>query len=233
MRRLIYVPIIHAGADFGTLAAGIEEWATAVTSSSNWQKHKEVVRLYWQAIADYWEGENVAGYKIFQDGMPVGGSNGKNIVKDLAAQASINYIIVDRLLEQGAVLVKTEDPDILKEEYLLTSALMKRKTIFGSLLALLRYRWQKNGLLKARDIYIIQSINAGLGEGETGVCFLGANHQIVPGLPKDIEVITLKDPEKVRAYSQKYTLKKWENEVNVLGSYLTAPIKITAGEAHE
>lgn len=233
MRRLIYVPIIHAGPDLGTLAAGIEERATAVVSSSNWQKHKEVVRLYWQAIADYWEEENISGFKIFQDGMPVGGSNGKNIVKDLAAQGSINYMIVDRLLEKGAVLVRTEDPDLLKKEYLLTSALMKSKTFFGSLLALLRYRWRKNGLLKARDIHIIQSINTGLGEEETGICLLGANHQVLPCLPKDIDVATLKDPEKVRAYSQKYTLKKWEDEVNVLGSYLTAPIKITPGEAHE
>ena len=233
MRRLVYVPIIHSGPDSGTLAAGIEGRAESVVSSSNWQKHKEVVGLYWQAIASYWEGKNVSGFKIFQDGMPVDGLIGKNMVRDLAAQGSINHTIVAQLLERGAQLVKTEDPKLLKEEYLLTSALIQRKSLPGTLLALLRYRWRKDRLLKARDGSIIKSISAALAHGETGVCFLGASHQILPGLPKDIEVMTLKDPEKVRAYSQKFTGKKWEDEVNRLGSYLTTPIKTIAGETNE
>jgi len=233
MRRLVYVPIIHTGPDLGTLAEGVEEQAKAVVSSGNWQKHKEVVRLYWQEIANYWENENVSGFKIFQDGMPADGIVGKNIVKELAHQGSINYKIIEQLLEKGAELVKTENAEVLKEEYLLTSALIKRKSFLGSLLVLFRYRWRKDRLLKARDAYIIKRINASLEDGETGVCFLGASHQILPGLPKDIEVITLKDPEKVRTYSQKFTSKKWEDEVNMLGSYLTTPIKTSPGEAYE
>jgi hypothetical protein len=233
MRRLIYVPIIHTGPDFGTLAAGIEGQASAVVSSHNWQKHKEVVNLYWQAIASYWKSANAAGYKIFQDGMPVDGITGKNIVKDLAAQGSINHQIIEQLLEQGADLVQTEDPRLLKEEYLLTSALIKRKSFLDTLLALFRYKWRKGRLLKARDTYIIKSINTNLRDGETGICFLGASHQVLSGLARDIEVITLKDPAKVRAYSQKFTSKKGEDEVNRLGSYLTMPIKPAQGEIHE
>ena len=227
------MPIIHTGPDLGTLAAGIEERAGTVVNSSNWRKHKEVVRLYWQAIADYWKSENVSGFKIFQDGMPVDGIMGENIVKDLAAQGSINHKIIEQLLEQGAELVTTEDPKLLKEEYLLTSALIKRKSFLNTLLALLRYRWRKDRLLRARDACIIKSINTSLNDGETGICFLGASHQIVSGLARDIEVIPLKDPAKVRAYSQKFTSKKWEDEVNRLGSYLTMPIKLAPGETHE
>jgi hypothetical protein len=230
MRRLIYVPIIHTGPDSGTLAAGIEERAGAVVSSRDWQKHKEVVNLYWQAIASYWESEHVAGYKIFQDGMPVDGIIAQNIVKDLAAQGSVNHQIIERLLEQGAELVKTENPALLKQEYLLTSALLKKKSLGGSLVAVLRYRWRKGRLLRARDRYIIKSIGRNLRDGETGICFLGASHQVLSGLPADIEVITLKDPAKVRAYSQKFTSKKREDEANRLGSYLAMPIKPAAGE---
>lgn len=233
MRRLIYVPIIHTGPDLGTLAASVEERAETVVSSSNWQKHKEVIRLYWQAIANYWEGENVSGCKIFEDGMPVDGITAIHIVRDLAAQGSINHKIIEQLLEQGAVLVKTEDPELLKEEYLLTNALLKKTSLLHTLLALLRYRWRKDGLLRARDSCIIKSINANLQHGETGVCFLGASHRIAGGLAKDIDVIALKDPAKVRAYSQKFTSKKWEDEVDMLGSYLTMPIKTTPGKTHE
>jgi len=233
LRRLIYIPIIHTDPDLGKLVEGIEERAKAVVGGSNWQKHKEVVRLYWQEIANYWEGKNVPGLKIFQDGMPIGGTVGETIVKSLANEGSINYQIIEQLMEKGAELMKTEDPELLKEEYFLTRELIKRKSFLSSLLTLFRYRWRKDKLLKGRDTYIVKSINEGLEEGETGVCFLGAYHQILPNLPKDIEVITLKNPRKVRAYYQKVTSKKREEEVDKLGSYLTMPIEIKPGEQYD
>ena len=66
MRRLVYVPIIHTDLDLGSLAGGVEERAKPVVGGINWQEHKEVVRLYWQQIANYWEAKNVSGLKIFQ-----------------------------------------------------------------------------------------------------------------------------------------------------------------------
>ena len=233
MRRLIYVPIIHTGPDAGTLAASIEERAEAVVSSSDWQEHKEVVRRYWQVVADYWEGKDVAGFKIFQDGMPADGIVAQHIVKDLATQGSINHQILAQLLERGAELVKTENPRLLKEEYLLAGTLAKKASFLQTLAALLRYRWRKGRLLRARDRYIIKSINSGLHDGETGICYLGASHRDIEGLAKDINVIALKDPVKVRAYFQKFMIKKNKDEVKRLGSYLTMPIKIAAEKIHE
>ena len=230
MRRLIYVPIIHTEADLGGLVEEIEGQAKAVVGDNNWQKHKEVVRLYWQEIADYWTGKNVAGLKIFQDGMAGEGQVGENIVKSLANKGSINHKIIEQLMGKGAELIKTEDPELLKEEYFLTRELTKKKSILGSLWALFRYRWRKDKLLKARDTYISKRIDESLGEGDRGVCFLGAYHQILPNLAKDIEVIALKDPEKVREYYQKFVSKRWEGEVDKLSSYLTTPIKIEPGE---
>jgi hypothetical protein len=231
MRRLLYVPIIHTEADLGSLAEGIEKQAKAVVGASSWQKHKEVVHLYWQEIANYWEGKDVAGLKIFQDGMAADGVVGEKMVKSLANDGSINHKIIEQLLEKGAELIKTEEPELIKEEYFITRELAEGKS--DSLRSLSRYKWQKDRLLKARDTYIIKRISASLEEGETGVCFLGAYHQIVPNLPKDIEVITLKDPAQVRAYSQKYMSKQWEREVNKLARYLIAPIKIESGEGYE
>ena len=112
----------------------------------------------------------------------------------------------------------------------MTRELTKKKSILGNLWALFRYRWRKDKLLKARDTYISKRIDESLGEGDRGVCFLGAYHQILPNLAKDIEVIALKDPEKVREYYQKFVSKRWEGEVDKLSAYLTTPIKIEPGE---
>jgi hypothetical protein len=195
MRRLIYVPIIHTEADLGSLAEEIEERTKAVFGDADWQKHKEDVNLYWQEIYDYWEKKNIPGLKIFQDGMPVDGAAGENIVRSMANNGSINYKIIEQLMDGGAKLIQTEDIELLKEEYFLTRDLTKSDPASISLNALSHYKSRKDELLKARDTYIARRIDESLEDDETGVCFLGASHQILSRLPKDIEVITLKDPE--------------------------------------
>lgn len=229
MRRLLYIPIIHTDVDLGDLAAGLTKRAKALLGNSNVRQHKDIINLYWQAIADYWQGKNVVGLKIFQDAMPADGALGQNIVRSLADKGSANYKILAQLIEHGAILMKTEDPEPLKEEYFLTRDLTKNKAISGP--ALQQYQQRKDILLKARDASIIKSITEQLKDGETGVCFLGAEHQIVANLPEDIEVITLKDPAKVRAYSQRFRSNK--GDTTTLGSYLIAPIEIGEKDANK
>ena len=233
MRRLIYVPIIHSGPDLGTLAANLEERAEAVLKRDDWQMHKEVVQRYWQAIANYWEGRDVSGYKIFQDGMPADGIIAQQIIRDMAEQGSINHQILEQLVERGAEIVKTENPRLLKEEFLLAGALAKKASLLKTLVALLRYRWRKGRLLRARDRFIARSINSSLHDGETGICFLGASHQVTGDLAKDISVIALKDPAKVRAYFQKFMSKTRRREAKRLGAYLTMPIQTTLENTDE
>ena len=233
MRRLIYVPIIHTDPDLGRLAEGIEEQAKEVVGSDNWDKHKQVVRRYWQKIANYWKGKKVSGMKIFQDGLAANGEIGKKIVKELADKGSINHQIIEELLEKGAELVKTEDLKLLKEEYFLTRELIKRKSFLGGLFAYMRYKLRKNKLLSERDAYIIKRINENLQEEETGICFLGAYHQVLSNLPEDIEVILLKNPEKIKEYYQKFTAYVWEGEVNSLARYLKKPIRVRLGKKYD
>lgn len=225
MRKLIYVPIIHTDPDLGRLAEGIIEQTKEVVGTKNWQKHKRIVNRYWQEIGKFWENEEVSGFKIFQDGMLTNGVVGKRIVKELANKGSVNHKIVEQLMKKGAELVKTEDPNLLKEEYLLTRELIKRKSFLGGLFAYFRYKWRKDKLLAERDAYIIKRINECLQEGETGICFLGAYHRVLPNLPKDITTVTLKDPEKVRQYHQKFSNKEWTGKINELGHYLSRLIK--------
>ena len=233
MRKLIYAPIIHADSDMGSLAPDVEKWASEVVGGTNWRKHKRAVGLYWWQLAGYWDKKKVDGVKIFQDGMAASGPVGKKIVKELAEKGSVNYQIIERLLGKGAELVKTEDPALLKEEYFLTKELLKKKSFLGGLLATLRYKWRKDKLLTQRDAYIAKAINENLQEGEIGICFLGAYHQVRPWLASDILVVPLKNLDKIKEYYQKFITQKWEGKVNDLSRYLTAPIGVLLGKKYD
>lgn len=233
MRRLIYIPIIHTDPDLGQLADAVTEQAKEIVGSDNWGRHKQIVRRFWIEIENYWIKKKVSGLKVFQDGLAANGEIGKRIVKELANKGSINHRVIERLEKKGAKLVKTEDPELLKEEYFITRELIKKKSFLGGLLAYLRYKLRKDKLLRERDAYIVKRINESLEEGETGICFLGAYHQVLPDLAPDIMVITLKDPEKIKEYYQKFTTHIWEGEVNGLGRYLTTPIKIRLGKQYD
>lgn len=233
MKKLIYVPIIHTDPDMGSLAPEMEKWANEVVGGENWRNHQKAVNLYWCQLAGYWENKKVPGVKIFQDGMAADGAVGKKIVKELAQKGSINYQIIENLLQKGAELVKTENPVLLKEEYFLTKELLKKKSFLGGLLATLWYKWRKDKLLTQRDAYIAKAINENLQEGEMGICFLGAYHQVLPHLPSDILVVPLRNLDRIKEYYQKFITQKWEGRVNSLSRYLTAPIGVRLGKKYD
>lgn len=229
MRRLIYIPIIHLNPDLGSLKRSFKRRAKKLIGTDNWQKHEEVINRYWLSIENFWKEKKVLGFKIFQDSLAANGSLGKQIIHDLAEKGSINYRIIRQLVEKGAKLVKTEDADLLKEEYFMTKELIKKKSFLGALFAFLNYRLRKDTLLTKRDAYIIRRIDENLKEEETGICFLGAYHKVLPSLPKDIKVIALRDPGKVKEYYSRLTNDYRRGVVNDLGRCLTKPIKIHLG----
>lgn len=230
MRRLIYIPIIHSNTDLGSLAADIETKTKGVLKATDFRKHKAVVESYWKEIAQYWQDKKISGFKIFQDGMPTNGTVGQKMVADLSRKGSINYKIVKQLIEKGAILTKTEDSELLKEEYFLTKALVEKKSFLKSLFAYLRYRLRKNGLLAERDSYIAKRIDESLQEGETGICFLGVYHRMLPKLSPDFTVVYLKNPQKIKEYYQKLISHSHEGEINRLARWLVEPIKIPLGK---
>lgn len=233
MRRLIYIPIIHTNTDLGSLASNIEIKAKKAVEATSWRRHKSIVENYWAEIARYWQNKDVSGFKIFQDGMPTNGAVGQKMVADLAKKGSINYKIVKQLTEKGAILTKTEDPDLLKEEYFLTKGLVARKSFLGGLFAFLRYKWRKGGLLDGRDNYIAKRIDESLQEAETGICFLGVYHRMLQKLPSDFTVVYLKDPQKIREYYQRLTSHSRDGEINRLGRWLIKPIKIPLSKNYD
>lgn len=223
-RTLIYIPIVHTDPDLGSLSSDVEEKASELLGK-RWQEHKKTVKQYWQEIFKYFEGRDLKKVKIFQDSLPVGGEAARTMIEKLAQTGSPNYQLLKDLNKKGAQLLKTEDLALLKKEYRLTRNLMAKKNIFLAILAFLEYKLKKNKLLEARDKYIAKRINQGLKEGETGICFLGAYHQILSKLANNIRIVSFKAPEKVRKYYQALSRGEKTGKIEELASYLIKPEK--------
>jgi hypothetical protein len=224
MRKLIYVPIIHLSADLGDIASEVNKRGSGMIGDVNWKRHKETILGFWDSIAHYFESLNVRSFKIYQDGLVADGEVGLKIVSEGVKSGSKNYEIVSRLITRGAQLVKTENFSVVKKEYDYIIKIAKAKKYVKRILAALDYRFHKNRLLRERDEFIAQTINNTLGQEETGVLFLGAYHEIISKLPKDIDVVELKEREKIKEYQKSILSKKDQKKLNQLANYLVSPI---------
>lgn len=223
MKTLIYIPVIHTDPDLGSLVSDVEEKASGLLGE-RWKEHKRTVDEYWKEITKYLENKRLKGVKIFQDSLPVGETEAQTIVNKLAERGSPNYRLLKKLSRRGAILVKTEDPALLKQEYQLTRQLIAKKPLLLAIFNFFNYKLKENKLLEARDSYIANQINQELGREETGVCFLGAYHRVLSKLAKDIKVLRFKDPDKVKNYYRALSANL-RKKTSYLARYLTKPVK--------
>ncbi len=226
MRKLYYVPIIHTSADLGVIGGEATRRGVERLGEDVWTKHVETVYGFWRALDDYFSAFDAPGVRIYQDGMMIDGEMGERIVKEGAEKGSKNFMIIGDLLKRGALLMKTEDFALLRKEYTLLLEISKAVRPVKKLLSYLKYRLIKGRLLKKRDRYIAGMINGTLKDRETGVLFVGAYHDVRPGLSDDIQVIALKDMKKVRDYHGKFILpERYKDEVAALSKYLASPVE--------
>ena len=202
MRELYLVPILHMSADMGSLASALDETAKAEFGQEVWQKHKGAVSSFWDSIGQFFDAMNVKGFKIYQDGMVANGADGLRIIREGISQGSKNYEIIGKLLQRGAVLIKTEDPVLVKQEYAYIAKIAHSKSPKEKEVWALRYKVAQGRLLRQRDDFIAKRIEVTLGEGDTGILFIGAYHDILSRLPEDIQVAQVRDITKVREYQK-------------------------------
>ena len=200
MRKLYLVPILHMSADMGSLASTLDEIAKTELGQEEWQKHKEAVSSFWDSTGQFFDALDVKDFKIYQDGMVADGADGLRIIREGISQGSKNYEIIGKLLQGGAVLVKTEDPVLVKQEYAYIAKIAQSKSPKEKEVWALRYKVAQGRLLRQRDDYIARRIKETLHEGETGVLFVGASHDVLSKLPQDIEVTKVQDLAKVKNY---------------------------------
>ena len=225
MRTLIYVPVIHTSADLGSLAKDVTKRGIADIGEDVWEKHRAAVEKFWDVISDYFDFIDVSGMKIYQDGMVADGEVGQKIVEEGAKSGSRNYELAARLLKKGAILVKTEDFKLVKEERDRLVALTQAKSITHKLIAFIKYKLIKDRLLNKRDKFIAKRIDESLRQDEIGIIFIGAYHNIKKRLPGSIRVSEIKDARKVKEYQTLLPFcKKYKERFEELAKYLVSGV---------
>ncbi|MDA8388678.1 MAG: hypothetical protein M0Z58_08475 [Nitrospiraceae bacterium] len=226
MRALLYVPIIHMSADLGSLAKNLAGRGIKGLGEETWEKHRRTVSMFWDSIAAFFEKRPVAGFRIYQDGMVANGGIAEKIIEEGIRRGSKNYEIIRKLAERGAVLQKTEDLAMVKEERDWLLRITRPGTLLQKLKVYLAFMAKKNRLLKRRDGYMADTINRTLGPGETGILFIGAYHEVIPLLDPDIAVSEIKEVRKVRQYQKRlpYRGGKKDPLFEKLSDYLAEPV---------
>ncbi|MFH1655995.1 MAG: hypothetical protein ABH954_05245, partial [Candidatus Omnitrophota bacterium] len=177
-------------------------------------------------LSDYCPSTDVSDRKIYQDGMVADGEVGQRIVEEGAKSGSRNYELVARLLKRGAILVKTEDFKLVKEELDRLVALTRGQSIAHKLIAFIKYKLAKDRLLDKRDKFIAKRIDESLRQDEMGIIFIGAYHNIRPKLPRDIQIKEIKDARKVKEYQMLLPFcHKNKKQFEDLGKYLISKIE--------
>lgn len=225
MKKLLYVPIIHAEADLGRVAPIIDKRSSQICGKERWTQHKKVVSGFWDSIANFFGALNASNLKIYQDGLMIDGELGKKIVAEGAKKGSKNHEIVLKLMEKGARIMKTEDLSLLKEEYKSIIKLSETKSPIEKMLVYIGYKLRKNPLMKKRDKFIAERINETLQDGEVGVLFIGVYHNVLPRISKDIMVYEVKERSKVKGYFDELVWRKDEKRFDELAEYLASPVK--------
>ena len=223
MRILFYIPIIHTSADMGSVAAQVEEKGRAVSGDEAWNRHQQTVAGFWEAIARYFDALDVDEYQIYQDGLAADGALGLRIVAGAASQGSPNYQLVERLVERGARIVKTEDAATVVKEVESIKAIANARTLAAKFWAVLKYERIKKNLLKERDRHITHIINSTLERD--GILFIGAFHNVIPGLDEDIVVEEVRTRERVAEYQRSFYLRQKQDRTKELAAYLMAAIE--------
>jgi hypothetical protein len=221
MKTLYYVPVIHTSADLGSLGKAVSQRGEAGLGTEPWQEHLRVVNGFWDAVTRYFLSLNVAGMKLYQDGMVAEGDVGAAIVAAGAEAGSKNYLLVQDLMNRGAILVKTEDLHLVKEELDRLVQVTRAQSAARKLVAFAKYRLVRDRLLHKRDRFIAARIAESLAPGETGILFIGAYHDVRAELPKGIVVHEVKETMKVREYHNLLRLSDRQRaRFEALGQYL-------------
>lgn len=173
-RSLDIIPIVHSETDLGSLGVGTLAGDTIAHVRELWEQ----IRLWADTLDARPEGQPL---RLYQDGLPVspdGLVSEHRIAEDLANAGSLNFRIVLSLVERGAQLIGTEDPELLVREYELARAVRSAPDP--------RHADRARRLLAARDEFIARRIDQTLPLGARGLIFIGALHDVGAHLPPDI-----------------------------------------------
>jgi hypothetical protein len=178
-RTLVLIPIIHTAEDLGSFNIKPKTIARRV----EFERKQNLIKKVWDEIEKNLLDRQISFENtfIYQDSLPVCGRE-LEIVREVAATGSPNYRLILKLIEQGAEIIGTESPELLKSEYEVQAEFMKNpknKSLMNKL----------RELLFRRDRFIADRINDTLLSDKLGILFIGMMHQVETQLPEDIKVV--------------------------------------------
>ncbi len=191
MRKIVLIRIVHTAADMGSMSEGLIKEGIAKIGREKWLENQRRIEKFWDEVKKEIDALNLdySKVRVYQDGLPCGGELGLKIVRETADKGSKNYQIVGMLIEKGAAIEATESPGLLRKEYEHIKAIVTATAEEEKAEAVRRYEKIKDELMQERDAYIAKVIDATLKDGETGLLFIGAAHNIK--VATDIEVKNL------------------------------------------
>lgn len=189
MRALIYVPIVHSEVDLGTMADEVRRQFQEVFGSEEWTRRSASVEAMWDGLRTRLCALPMAWprVRLYQDGLPVSGRE-REIVSDLAARGSRNHQLIEELMDRGATLMGTEDPEVMVKEYRRIQRLVQASQERAPDEQVEGLKREGETVLRQRDAFIARRIDSTLKEGETGILFLGLLHRVDELLDGKFEV---------------------------------------------
>ncbi len=193
MRKLVYVRIVHTSADMGSLGEELIQETISKIGREKWEENKRLIEKFWEELEKeiFQLNLDLEHTIIYQDGLPCGGEIGMKIVHNTAELGSKNYQIIEKMVAKGAKITATENPELLIEERNLLLEILKDSSTKEKEEAKMKYIAKKEFLLEQRDAYIASRINKTLDNEQTGILFIGAEHNVISKLDDDIEVLDL------------------------------------------
>jgi hypothetical protein len=179
IRRLIYVPILHAQGDPRQPTSSLLKNKIDHMEKGEIDKEMTAVEAMWDGIAAKIESLNLPwnNTRIYQDGLPVCG-NELELAMRLADSGSQNFSFILDLIEKGAKLEGTENMDLLIQEYDLLSQLLMKNPGLERKQANIEYQAKSRTLLALRDEFIFNRITDTLDKGEIALVFMGVMHRL-------------------------------------------------------
>ncbi|MEY3760516.1 MAG: hypothetical protein RIR39_2007 [Pseudomonadota bacterium] len=182
LKRLIYVPILHAQDDS-------KHKASSLPKNQKMANELSAIDEMWAGIAAKIEGLNLPWkqIRIYQDGAPVCG-NELTLAKRLAESGSPNFSFILDLINKGATLEGTEDMDLLIQEYDLLNKLLMKSSGTNQKAMNAEYQTKSRELIALRDQFILNRITDTLKKDELPIVFMGVMHRLDKMLEKDFLV---------------------------------------------
>lgn len=199
MPILYYVPIIHSIQDYGSLKSPIQKAFMEQLGETAFNRLQKNINEFWEIVEKRIEEKitEMQGLIIYHDSFPVG--DRKKVLALFGHMRqdnpeSPNFRLIKKLIDQGAMLVGTEDMNLILKQLKLYQLAAEAGSREEQKKILAANALCSQEITKLRDEFIAKRINETLPELGQGILFIGRDHDVISQLHKlarKIEIVHL------------------------------------------